>query len=321
MSAPMPRFAVIRPAGLEEALQALRRSPAPRPLAGGTDLITNLRHGLVAAETLLDLSRIETLRGITRTGTGWRIGAGVRLCEIVECADLAGFAALLQAARSVAGPAHREAATLGGNLCQDTRCLHYNQSDWWRRANGYCLKYRGETCHVAPRGNRCRAAYCGDLAPALMVLGAEAEIVSGAGSRRIPLTEMFREDGAAWLRLGPGELLAAIHLPAPPPRDSAYEKIRLRGAMEFPLAGVAVALSGSGTQRRIRLALTGTNSCPLTVELPPLPAPGADAAPWLAALEKRVQSAASPQRTTTVAPHYRRLSAAALAARLAGRMI
>ena len=321
MNAPLPAFELLRPASLAEALEALTLTPTPRLLAGGTDLIVNMRRGLAAAETLIDLSGLPELDGIARTRAGWRIGAGTRLAELAEAPELADFAALSQAALAVAGPGHRVAATLGGNLCQDTRCLYYNQGEWWRRAGGYCLKYRGEICHVAPRGNRCRAAYCGDLAPALMVLGAQAEIASASAPRRIPLAELFAEDGAAWLTLGPGEILAAIHLPAPPPAASAYEKIRLRGAIDFPLAGVAVALHETGAGREMRLALSGTNSRPLAVPLPPPPGAGTAPDDWLAMLRKRVQKAASPQRTTTIAPHYRRLAAAALAARLAARMI
>ena len=123
----------------------------------------------------------------------------------------------------VAGPSHRQVATLGGNICLDTRCVYYNQSHWWRKANGFCLKYQGEVCHVAPSGNRCRAAFSGDLAPALMVHDAEVEIAGPTGRRRQALAEFYQEDGAAHLLLEPGEIVVAVHLPASG-RVSDYEK-------------------------------------------------------------------------------------------------
>jgi 4-hydroxybenzoyl-CoA reductase subunit beta len=314
-------FALVRPGTVAEAVTALAADPGARVCAGGTDLIVNLRRGLVEAGTLVDLGHIAAMRGISATDTGLTIGAGVTLRELAEHPALIGaYRAIVQAALAVAGPSHREAATLGGNLCLDTRCLYYNQSHWWRQSNGYCLKYRGEICHVAPKGNRCRAAFCGDMAPALLVLGARVEIAGPAGTRQIPLGDLYREDGMDYLTLQPGELLVAVHVPAAQAVTS-YDKIRIRGAIDFPLAGVAVACVTTRAARRVRLAITGTNSAPVTIDdLPPL-AQGDDPDIWLAALEKQVQRAVSPQRTTTIAPHYRRLSVSALAARLTRDML
>ena len=146
------------------------------------------------------------------------------------------YRALAQAAAAIAGPGHRVMATVGGNLCLDTRCIYYNQSEWWRSANAYCLKNRGDICHVAPQGQRCHAAFSGDLAPALLVYGAEVDIAGPQGQRRIALSDLYVEDGKAHLALAKGELVVAVHLPAPPP-PSAYEKVRVRGAIDFPLGG------------------------------------------------------------------------------------
>ena len=200
-------------------------------------------------------------------------------------------------------------ATIGGNLCLDTRCLYYNQSHWWRQSNDFCLKYQGDICHVAPKGNRCRAAFSGDLAPALMVHGATLEIAGPEGIRHLTLPDFYVEDGAAFLTLAPGELLVAIHLPAPI-GPSAYAKVRLRKSIDFPLAGVALARSETG----FNIALTGTNSCPKMVDFSVL---FSEDDAYFIALEKAVQKAASPQRTSTTQPHYRRLAIAALAARTA----
>jgi 4-hydroxybenzoyl-CoA reductase subunit beta len=314
MTEVLTRFDIVSPTSLTEALAALAETPGSRACAGGTDLVPNLRRGLSETGRLVDLTRIADLQGITASDAGLRIGAGVRLADLEHDPVVAAYTAVVKAAAVIAGPTHREVATVGGNLCLDTRCLYYNQSHWWRKSNDFCLKYRGEICHVAPQGNRCRAAFSGDLAPALMVHGAEIEIASADGTRRLPLTEFYDEDGAAHLRLNPGEIVVAVHLP-PSGARSDYAKIRVRGAVDFPLAGVAVALDANGGKNSYRVAITGTNSKPFEVETPGPMTEDPDA--WFAALEKAVQKAVSPQRTTTIAAHYRRLSVSALAARLA----
>jgi len=322
MSEPMPDFDLLWPESVDEAVAALATSPAARVCAGGTDLIVNMRHGLVDSGTLVDLSRVAEIRRFEVEGAGLHIGAGVILCDLAESGMVTGpYTALRQAALAVAGPGHRNVATVGGNLCLDTRCLYYNQSHWWRKSNEFCLKYKGEICHVAPTGKRCRAAFCGDLAPALIVLEAEVGIAGPDGRRRILLADLYREDGADHLTLGKGEIVTGVYLP-PSRVRSAYGKIRIRGAIDFPLAGVAVACEGQGDGPwTFSLAVTGTNSCPLRID-PPGPLTGrGDAENYFAALEKAVQKAVSPQRTTTAGAHYRRLSVATLAVRLARELI
>ncbi|MFQ5438121.1 MAG: FAD binding domain-containing protein, partial [Paracoccaceae bacterium] len=282
MSEPLPDFRLLRVASIDEAVSVLASDPGARLLAGGTDLVTNLRHGLVETRTLIDLGGVDELGVVEETDAGLTIGCGVTLRELAETAEIAqDFNAVAQAAVSIAGPAHREAGTLGGNLCLDTRCLYYNQSHWWRKSNDYCLKYRGTICHVAPRGKLCHAAYCGDLAPALMVHGAEVTIAGPSGRRRISLAGLFGEDGMDYLTLGAGEMLVALHLPRGPVR-SEYEKLRVRGSIDFPLAGVAVAqASATGG---LKLAFTGIGPKPVLIET--LPRPRRDGArdPFLADL-------------------------------------
>jgi 4-hydroxybenzoyl-CoA reductase subunit beta len=230
------------------------------------------------------------------------------------------YRALREAAEAVAGPAHRTVATVGGNLCLDTRCIYYNQSEWWRRANSYCLKHGGDTCHVAPQGRRCHAAFTGDLAPALLALGAGVEIAGPRGRRRVPLGELYAEDGRAHLALAPDEMVVAVRVPhAPPP--SAYAKVRVRGAIDFPLAGVAVALGiADGKVCQLRIGLTGTNSRPFLLA-------GTDTLVGvpidrraLEDIDRLVQRQVRPMRTTIASAHYRRLAAAALACRLVARL-
>ena len=203
------------------------------------------------------------------------------------------------------------------NLCLDTRCVFYNQSAWWRAANHGCLKRGGDTCHVAPQGKRCHAAFSGDLAPALMALDAQAEIASATGMRRMPLAALYRDDGAAHLTLAPGELVSRVHVPRDEVARSGYRKARVRGAIDFPLAGVAIALAIEGEHiARLRVALTGVNSQPLAQpETDSLAGRRVDAA-LLAELGKRVAKAVSPMRTTATASNYRRQVASVLAQRL-----
>jgi 4-hydroxybenzoyl-CoA reductase subunit beta len=250
--------------------------------------------------------------------SGAVLGAAVTLAELIDHGPLArAYPALVAAARSIAAPAHREAATLGGNLCLDTRCLFYNQSAWWRGANGFCLKYGGDTCHVAPTGTRCHAAYSGDLAAILMVYGALVEIAGSAGLRVLPLGELYADDGAAHLRLARDECVMSVRLPPDPPR-ARYEKARPRRAIDFPLAGVAVGLRvANAVVSDLRVALTGTNSRPLLLEGCEafLGAPLDEAA--LDRLGKLVQRQVSPMRTTLLSSNYRRRVAVALTRRLA----
>ena len=315
----MPAFVLKRPASLAEAAALLASGPGTRLVAGGTGLLPNLRRGIERPSMLVDLSAVRDCGEIGLDDNGLSLGAGVTLARLAADARLArAYAAIVEAAHAVAGPAHRSVATLGGNLCLDTRCVFYNQSAWWRATNRYCLKRGGDTCHVAPQGKRCHAAFSGDLAPALLVFDAEVELVANRGTRRVALSALYREDGAAHLTHGADEVLARA-LVAPPPAGlaSAYRKATVRGAIDFPLAGVACALLiRDGALTRLRVAITGTNSQPFVLA-------GTDAllgravdADALSALGKLVQKQVSPMRTTATQSNYRRQVAVVLAQRL-----
>jgi 4-hydroxybenzoyl-CoA reductase subunit beta len=313
----LAEFTLDRPTSLAEATALL--AAGARALAGGTDLLPNMRRGLERPQHLVDLGGIRGLDTIDECDGGLVIGAGVTLARLGGDARVARvLPALAEAARAVAGPGHRSAATLGGNLCQDTRCVYYNQSEWWRRTNGWCLKRGGEICHVAPLGHRCHAAFSGDVAPALIAGRAELGIAMPAGERRMPVAQLYRDDGAAHLTLAPGEFVARVHLAAPTPaRRSGYRKARARASMDFPLAGVAVVLSlRDGALAELRVALSGTNSNPFELD-----GTGAfvgrrvdDA--LLAALDKLVQKQVRPMRSTVTHSNYRRQVASVLAQRL-----
>jgi 4-hydroxybenzoyl-CoA reductase subunit beta len=316
----MPNFHLHRPKAIEEAVKLMAESGAASYLAGGTDLVVNIRRGIVAPEHLIDLTDIDGLDAISEDGDGLHLGAAVTLSEL-GADKTAGkkYAAVAEAARAIAGSTHQHYGTVGGNLCLDTRCIFYNQSEWWRGANDYCLKNRGDTCHVAPGGEQCFAAFSGDLAPALMVFGAEIDLLGPDGARRIKLADLYKNDGRDHLALKPGELLREVHLPkSTAGAPSAYEKVRVRGSIDFPLAGAAVRLETTkgGKVKSLTIALTGVNPYPQLID-------GCDEFTGKAldeealdALRDRVRGQAKPMRTTTVAPWYRRRVAGALARRL-----
>jgi 4-hydroxybenzoyl-CoA reductase subunit beta len=321
MTLSLPNFALARPRDVASAIALRGQDSTSRFLAGGTDLVVNLRRGLDRPALLIDLSDIEELQELQITETGVHIGAGTTLAVLAEMPAIhERHRAVAEAASVVAGPGTRGLATVGGNLCLQTRCIYYNQSEWWRRSNSYCLKRQGSICHVAPQGQHCHAAFSGDLAPALLVLDAQVEIAGKTRRRTVPLADLYREDGRDHLALDPEELLVAVHLPSDPPASS-YAKARVRGAIDFPLAGVAVALAAEdGRVVLLRIGLTGTNSRPFLLE-------GAEAllgraldTDALRNLESLVQKQVQPMRTTTAPAHYRRLTAAALVRRLASRL-
>lgn len=319
----MPAFRTHRPETVAEAVRLAGAEPGARFLGGGTDLVVNVRRGIETPDALIDLSAVAALREVTVDDDGVHLGAGLTLRALAAVPEIQrDYAAVAEAAAAVAGPTHREYGTLGGNLCLDTRCLYYNQSEWWRASNDYCLKYRGEICHVAPGGKRCFASFSGDVAPALLVHGAEVTLVGGDGERRMALGELYRNDGSAHLTLKPGELLTNVHLPAATAGvRSAYAKTRVRGSIDFPLAGVAVSLcSAGGVVDVLRVALTGVNPQPLLLKgLDDFTGKPLDDAA-LDRLAEMAQSQAKPMRTTTIAPKYRRRVAGALARRLAARL-
>lgn len=303
----LPDFRTLRPATLAEAVTALS-ADGVQALGGGTDLLPNLRRGLGQPTILVDLTAIGNLAGISVSSDGaLRLGAGMSLEAIAENASIhASWPVIAKAAGLVAGPTHRAAATLGGNLCQDTRCVFYNQSEWWRSGNGYCLKYKGDKCHVVVKSDRCYATYHGDVAPALMVLDAQVEIAGPNGKRMLPLARLFKEDGADRLTLEKGELLAAVVVPPAGGWKSSYVKVRIRDAIDFPLAGIAVALKRDGDRIvGLKLAITGTNSAPLLV-----PTDAVTGAAWNAStaetLVQAVRKTSNVLLTTVAAVKYRR---------------
>jgi 4-hydroxybenzoyl-CoA reductase subunit beta len=326
----LSQFKLLRPRSIGEAVAARASHSGARFLAGGTDLVANMRRGLAQPDVLIDLGGVAELRGIAldghdgQEGRVLRIGAGTTIEQLAAHPLLHDYPALVEAALAIAGPTHRAVGTVGGNLCLDTRCQFYNQSDSWREANNFCMKIAGDTCRVAPKANRCYAAYSGDLAPALMVHGAVAEIAGPSGIRHSPLAEIFADDGIAYLTLAPDEMLVAVRVPQVPGLQglrSGYQKVRVRGALDFPLAGVAVALRFENNQlQQLRVAATGADSRPLLINgLDALCGIALDDA--LTQLDKLLRKQVGPMETSITPAAYRRRVVPVLARRVIGRLI
>lgn len=317
----MPELNYRQPRDLAEAVTLLQQLEQPRLLAGGTDLIPNLRRGLGRPGTLVDLSQIAALQQLEWQGDELHLGAGLTLEALIQDAEInARLPALAQAARAVAGPSHRAVATLGGNLCQETRCVFYNQSEWWRRGNDYCLKHCGERCHVVVKSDRCYATYHGDLAPVLMALGARVRVLGPEGERSLALADLYREDGRDGLTLAADEVLTGLTLAWDARRAQGYDKARVRDAVDFALAGVAVALKRDGeVLSELRVAVTGAGSAPRLLIFSEL-----EGQPWTAAaaelLLKRLRKEVTLLKTTLMGAKYRRRVLLAMTGRLVDRL-
>ncbi len=307
----LPQFRLLRPRAVEEAVAGLAKHVGNiRVLAGGTDLIPSMRQKLFEPEYVLDLRGIAELRGIRPQAGAVEIGALTTLSAIERSPYLRQhFPVLTGAAATVASPVLRNMGTIGGNICLDTRCLWYNQSLTWRKGCGFCIKKDGNLCHVAPGGTKCWAAFSGDTPPALLCLNAEIEIAGPSGVRRIPLQEFYTGDGENYRKLLPNELVTRVFLPS----DSAgyrgiYRKLRVRGSIDYPLAGVAVVMKRSnGHVADARVAMTAVNPAPVLVQRAGEMLIGRIVDEALAeAVGDLAARTAKPLTTSALTPEYRR---------------
>jgi len=261
----LPWFQYRAPASVAEAARMLEgEGPRGMLIAGGTDLLPNMKRRQQTPATLISLSRVDGLKKISN-GSGLTLGAGLTLSELVNAqAVREQYRGLWQAAAQVATPHLRNMGTLGGNLCLDTRCNYYNQNEDWRRAIDYCMKKDGKTCWVATASKRCLAVSSTDTAPALIALGARVRLASAAGERELALESLYNNDGMDYLTRKPDEILTEVVLPEAGGWNSTYWKLRRRGSFEFPLLGVAAAARAApdGTIEEARLVLGAVASQP-----------------------------------------------------------
>jgi 4-hydroxybenzoyl-CoA reductase subunit beta len=255
----LPWFEYRAPRTVAEAVKILAgEGPAAMAVAGGTDLLPNMKRRHQAPKVLVSLRGIPELKALNGS-----FGAAVTLNEIVRHEKTP--TALRQAAAQVATPQIRNMGTLGGNLCLDTRCTYYNQTYEWRKAIDFCLKKDGKTCWVATASKRCVAVSSTDTAPALIALNAAVTLVSSAGEREVKVEDLYRNDGIEYLTRAPDEILTEVRVPAG--WKSTYWKLRRRGSFDFPILGVAVALKfEKDVISDARMALGAVASRPFLVE-------------------------------------------------------
>ena len=308
----LPQFKLLRSRGIEEAIDHLSEHAGKlRVLAGGTDLIPSMRQKLFEPEFVLDLRGIGALRGIKpQPAGGVEIGALTSL-RALERSDFLRqhYPVLTEAAATVASPVLRNMGTIGGNICLDTRCLWYNQSLTWRKGCGFCIKKDGDLCHVAPGGTKCWAVFSGDTPPALLCLDAEIEIAGASGTRRIPLRDFYTGLGDNYRKLQPNELVTRVFLPASAADyRGVYRKLRVRGSIDYPLAGVAVVMKRSnGHVADARIGITAVNPAPLLVTGASELLAGKTVDDALAeAVGDLAARTAKPLTTSALTPEYRR---------------
>lgn len=309
----LPSFQLLRPRTIDETMGFLAKYPGDTKIvAGGTDLLPSMKQKLFTPPYLVDLRSVAELGGIATGDDGISIGALTPL-SVIEHSPLIrrDYPVLHEAAKTVASPVIRNMATLGGNICLDTRCLWYNQSLLWRKSCGFCLKKDGDLCHVAPGGKFCWATFSGDTPPALLCLEAEIEVAGPNGTRQVALRDFYVNDGIVRLHLAPDEIVTRVFLP----RSSAgwrgsYQKLRVRGSIDYPLAGVAVALRVEPKSQRIedaRVAITAVNPAPHLVKDADAQLIGAIADESIVEqIGEMAARTAKPLTTSALTPEYRR---------------
>jgi 4-hydroxybenzoyl-CoA reductase subunit beta len=308
----LPTFQLLRPKTLDEAVDLLsKHADEVKVIAGGTDLLPSMKQKLFTPSYVLDLRVVSELRGIYATPRGGLTIGALTTLAAIEHSPLVRreYPVLCHATKTVASPVLRNMGTLGGNICLDTRCLWYNQSLLWRKSCGFCLKKDGDLCHVAPGGKTCWAAFSGDTPPALLCLGAEIEIAGPDGLRRVPLADFYVNDGIVRLRLSQQEIVTRIYLSESSKGwRGSYQKLRVRGSIDYPLAGVAVALKmRNGRVEDARMAITAVNPAPHLVKDADAQLIGAEVGDELAErIGELASRTAKPLTTSALTPEYRR---------------
>lgn len=303
----LPKFEYFEPKDLKEALSILQNEPAAKIFAGGTDLLVNMKHRVECPPVLVNIKRIADLDYMRRDNGDIRIGALTPLKRLhIESLIVENFPGLAQAASAVGSYHHQVMGTLAGNICQQNRCMYFNQSKWWRSSRPTCYKAGGEICHVVNKKEICYSAYCGDMAPALMVINAKIALEGPDGSKEMPIEDFFSGDGKAPLVKKPGEILTEIIIPkASADGISTYIKFANRDSIDFPIVGTA--LWASEKEKQYRVAFTAVDRKPVRgkqvedfLNGKELSAENVKAASDLAAKE------AKPVKTSVYSPSHKR---------------
>jgi 4-hydroxybenzoyl-CoA reductase subunit beta len=308
----LPSFEVFLPGTLEEALSFLaENNGATKIIAGGTDLVPSMKQRLFEPQYLLDIKPLQELYGIQELSDGTiQIGALNTIESLARDRFIRQeFPVLADAASTVAGPSLRNVGTLGGNICLDTRCYWYNQSYFWRQSCNFCIKKDGTMCHVAPGSKQCWAVYSGDTAAALLALDAKIVLRSASEEKIVPLSEFFVNDGLIRNRMNSNQILTSVIIPASfRGYQGSYEKFRLRGSVDYPLAGIALAFQKTGDSLgNLRIALTAVNPLPVLLANPmQYWQKNGNQSGFLEEIQKLTLRTAKPLKTSASTMDYRR---------------
>jgi 4-hydroxybenzoyl-CoA reductase subunit beta len=263
----LPRFKYLRPKDAREAARvAAELGPRAMFVAGGTDLFPKLKRRQFEIDTLIGLDFLP--RTVRNASEECVIGAGVTLAAAARDQHLnRRFAGYAESAGLVSSPPLRNAGTIGGNLCVDTRCNYYDMTYEWRKAAGFCIKKDGDICLVAPSSPRCWAVSSSDTAPMAIALDGMVTLAGADGERELPVAALYRDDGIEYMAKQPSEIVTELRLRVSPHTRSAYVKLRRRGSIDFPIAGAAVAVELDGdVVAGCRIALTAVASHPLEAQ-------------------------------------------------------
>jgi 4-hydroxybenzoyl-CoA reductase beta subunit len=249
----LPKFDYVEPKNIKEASSILLDDPRAKILAGGTDLLVNMKHRVEVPSVIVNIKRISHVDSIEKRNGSIKIGALASLKSIYG-SPLVGkhLPALTGATSSVGSYHHQSMGTIGGNICQQNRCKYFNQSHWWRSSRPLCFKAGGEICHVVNKKGICYSSYSGDVAPVLLALNAKVILESKTAKRKIPLVGLFSGDGKVPLNLQGGEILREIIIPQEASDGfSTYVKIANRESIDFPIVGIALWVSMEKKQFRV----------------------------------------------------------------------
>jgi 4-hydroxybenzoyl-CoA reductase subunit beta len=265
------RFEALLPTNIEEAKSFLRKYKDKAVVkAGGTALIPEMKCGLKAPEYVVLLNDVVGLSFIEEMTDGLHIGAMTSLHEIKNDKTVKkNYPALAEAAEAVSAPGLHYQSTIGGNICQNTRCLYYNQSEFWRRTKEPCFKLGGEVCLAVPAGKRCQSVFQGDITPVLICLDAKVRVVSPRKEEVLGIKGLYTNRGAKPLRLAPNQFVSEIIIPPAGEKKCVYEKLRERGSLDYPLLGVAASIEKNGDKvMESKFVVTAMASGPIEISEP-----------------------------------------------------
>jgi len=266
----LPKFEYRTPQTIAEAVKIMADvGPEGQFVAGGTDLYPNMKRRQQMPKTVISVMRLAELNQITGDGSnGIRIGASVTLTEICENEIIKrDYPVVAYAAHTISTPLLRNMGTIGGNLLLDTRCNYYDQNYEWRKGINFCLKKDGDVCWVAPGSSKCWAVQSSDLVPVMVAIGAKLRFASTLGERVIDAAGLYNDDGIEYLHKRPDELLVSIELPPTNGWRASYQKLRRRGAFDFPVLGVAAYIqSHGGVVSDAKIVLGGIAPSPVEIK-------------------------------------------------------